>query len=335
MLPGGHLALDETDNIPNLSLLSTDFYIPPGSLPTDLKGKHYKADQICSSASSKASQIEDFDHNHNADLKPRADLLFLQSEPIRQSIPLLATEWLVKGEGHDDIVIYLSAAEDALGDETNGILMPQHGLVPHAAYSDLVRQISETSSNNKVQSISIVLQQRAPSVTKNHHSSEYDAGKMPAHFLRRESQNLQDRYQLFAKDLVSYMMEEFPETKVRLRTKEPLPVVYSRLLHAKKGSVCGLSSTCAFPVVSRKDSLGLVYQSPATSSSSNNSNSSSSVGWPIHMADYHLDTRTWSAPELAASLIPHLSDDVILHWMRHQDPRVGSLLIDSQPLLRG
>jgi hypothetical protein len=281
---------DESTNRPYqsiLAILQVDVS-PSGPSPTDAFGETYNALEICQSGS-----VPDGNYPVGVDLV---------SDIIRQDM-WRVVEVDTANNGFfepDDAVIHI---------QLGGSLYSSSGqhehdaLIPHRSYSLLIEQA--TLERGPILSISIIIT-----------------------FLEGSDLNedMDERSILVAHNLYKHLEETFPDANVTMYSThiEPASRAYSRLVRAKKVSICGPATFCTFPVLGNRDAIGYIL----------NGENYTLNPWSVRAAYKYENINIFSAPALGNAYIEGLSNHDLLVWLNHQNPSIGYVSIRDNPLMR-
>ena len=196
----------------------------------------------------------------------------------------------------EDAVVHLRLGDALMGGRDEGI-----GLLPFRAYSRLLRRAE--SELGPLATISVVTQ-----------TFEETAA-------RPEDRLALARTELIAKEFVAHLRENFPNASVKLRNSpQDSPfVAYVRMVKANKVAICGFSKFCSYPVLANAN-IRYVFESEKFNL------------W-VKRLRYTGLVRTMEAPRLTNNYIGSLTDNQVIHWLRHQDPN-GNDIITGPPLFR-
>jgi len=289
-LPYSMTCGDESTNRPYqsiLAILQVDIS-QSGPSPTDAFGETYNALEVCNSGS-----VPDGNNPVGVDLV---------SDIIRQDM------WRVVEADEannglfepDDAVIHI---------QLGGSLYSSSGqhehdaLIPHRSYSLLIEQA--TLERGPILSISIIIT-----------------------FLEGSDLNedMDERSILVAHNLYKHLEETFPDANVTMYSThiEPASRAYSRLVRAKKVSICGPATFCTFPVLGNRDAIGYIL----------NGENYTLNPWSVRAAYKYENINIFSAPALGNAYIEGLSNHDLLVWLNHQNPSIGYVSIRDNPLMR-
>lgn len=203
----------------------------------------------------------------------------------------------------DDAVIHLRLG-DALRSYSG--LHERDGLIPHQAYSNLIEQASLRMG--PIQTISIV--------TMPFDVDAVRPGDIP----------VIERSKKIAHDLVNHLQEKFPAASVTIHNhrEETSSRAYSRLIRAKKVSICGPATFCTFPVLANRDGIGYIL----------NGKGYTLNPWASRAALKYENIEVFGAPTLGNKYIEDLSDHDLFVWLQHQNPNIGYISIRDSPLIR-
>jgi hypothetical protein len=135
-----------------------------------------------------------------------------------------------------------------------------------------------------------------------------------------------ERSNLVAHNLYKHLQETFPDAAVAIYSThvEPISRAFSRLVRAKKVSICGPATFCTFPVLGNRDAIGYIL----------NGEGYTLNPWSDRAADKYENINIFSAPALGNAYIEGLSNHDLLVWLNHQNPNIGYVSIRDNPLMR-
>jgi hypothetical protein len=281
---------DESTSSPHqsiLAILQVDLS-QPGPSPKDVFGGTYNASKVCLSGS-----VPDGRYPVGVDLV---------SDIIRQDMWRVVKADEAKNGFFvpDDAVIHI---------ELGGSLYSSSGhhehdaLIPHRSYSLLIEQASLVRGT--ILSISIIITFLDGSDSKH---------------------DVDERSNLVARNLQKHLEETFPDAAVTTYSThvQHLSRAYSRLVRAKKVSICGPSTFCTFPVLGNRDAIGYIL----------NGENYTLNPWSVRATYKYENINIFSAPALGNAYIESLSNHDLLVWLNHQNPNIGYVSIRDNPLMR-
>mmetsp|Transcript_20946 Transcript_20946/g.34616 ORF Transcript_20946/g.34616 Transcript_20946/m.34616 type:complete len:495 (-) Transcript_20946:95-1579(-) len=220
----------------------------------------------------------------------------LMVETFRQDMWKMANSPFGQSLESEDAVVHLR-----LGDALKAGRDEGTGLLPFRSYSRLLKRVENESG--PLATISVVTQTFDPSASR-----ENDIHSL-------------ERSELVAKDFIVHLRETFPHAVVVLRNSpaDTPFVTYVRIMKANKVTICGATTFCTYAALSNP-AISYLFESEKLNP------------W-VKRLRYLETVRTYDTPRLASNYAGSLTDNQLLHWLRHQDPN-GSDVITSPPLFR-
>ena len=285
----------------------------PGPVPKDSRGKAFDS-------------VQDLCVQYCSSLAPGCDKgLYLISDMMRETMQRMAAavqSTPATSFESDDVVIHVRLGYSTLyplSQAATARELPTSGLLPHQVYSKLIREIQ--TEKGYAETISIVTQSFAA---------------LEGSLTTLQQDQTRDRSELIARDLVEYLQETFPRATIRLhnRLDDSPTKAQARLVAAKKGAICGVSSFCTSPVLSVRNDYDSVS---AIGYLLDGGSVTHRVEWAHWACENYLDVRKFSSPLLSNTVIPQLTDREILDWLRQQSPQVNGrpddVIVTARPIL--
>ena len=239
------------------------------------------------------------------------DSTYMAADTMISDWSRLAESYSDDPTDHDDAVIHLRLG-DAMYARSG--FSEDKGLFPHKTYIKLLKQAE--SEKGSIDSIGIVTAPFKGEFVR----KLYDSGSTSTS-------------EMIAMDLVDALQEAFPRAKVTIHNspRETIVQANSRLVNARKVAVCGCSTFCPYPLLATKG-IGYMFGPPSTKHHQN--------AWIFNAAKRFEHFRLFETPMLNGLVINNfktgekLDMDVLLEWLRHQDPNAGNIDIMEEPIFR-
>lgn len=196
----------------------------------------------------------------------------------------------------EDAVVHLRLGDALESGRDEGI-----GLLPFRSYSRLLRRAE--NDMGPLETISVVTQ-------------TFDEAAS-----RPQDKKSLARSEMVTKDFLDHLRENFPHAKVTLHNSpaDTPFVTYIRLIKARKTAICGATTFCTYPVLANPG-ISYVFETEKLNP------------W-VKRLGFMDAVRTYDTPRLASNYAGSLTDNQLMHWLRHQDPN-GNDVITSPPLFR-